>query len=132
MITAGWLLNNGLKSKHNEEAVPCFTVQSLHLPEEMKNHKTLHQNNQFSGHGLKQKPPEYEGVLIIQWCYYNTSGYSKILCHCSHPTSVWDQALFKCNQKCLCSCYICVSKLLTQCYRPLTKKHFNISTEVLL
>jgi hypothetical protein len=68
-MTTGWLLNNGEKSKWNEEAVTYFKVQSLHLPEEMKNHKDLHQNNQFSGHGLKQGPPEYERVLIIQWRY---------------------------------------------------------------
>jgi len=53
---------------------------------------------------------------------YNTCGYSEILCHCSHHTSVWNQALVKCNQKCLCSCHICV-KLLTQYYRHLPKSN---------
>jgi hypothetical protein len=46
--------------------VTYFKIQSLHLPEEMKIQKALHQNNQFSGHGLKQEPSEYEGMLIVQ------------------------------------------------------------------
>jgi hypothetical protein len=58
MITGGWLLNNGLESKGNEEAVTYFKNQSLQLPVEMKIHKALQQNNQFSDHGLKQEPPE--------------------------------------------------------------------------